>query len=269
MNFQFIKYDATDAVATITLNRPDRLNAWTRDMMAEMTSAVEMSNANSDIGAIIMTGEGRGFCAGADIEATFQKQLDNSAEEPRSRSKTSGNWVKLVRRSKPMIAAINAPAIGVGLSMILPFDYLIASEKAKLSCAFVRMGVVNELGSSYYLVQRTSFGHASELALSGRMVKAEEAYQIGLIDRLVTHDDLLNTAMQIASQIAANPDRQLRLVKDLITQNGADTNIDDVMDREYEYLFECYDRPEHKEAVSAFIEKRSADFRALAKGNDQ
>lgn len=264
MGFEFIKYDVADAVATITLNRPDRLNAWTREMMVEMTAAVEQSNDDPNIGAMIMTGEGRGFCAGADIEATFKNKLDSDTKH--KRDERSGKWIKLVRQSKPMIAAINGPAIGVGLSMILPFDYLIASDKAKLCCAFVRMGVVNELASSHFLVQRMGFGRASELALSARTVDGAEAYEMSLVDKLVPADELMTIAMATASRIAQNPSRQQRMVKDLITRNGSEPDIDLVMAREYEYLFECYESPEHKEAVAAFMEKRPADFRKFATG---
>jgi len=264
MHFELIKYDVIDAVATITLNRPDRLNAWTREMMVEMTAAVEQSNDDPGIGAIIMTGEGRGFCAGADIEATFKSKLDEGTKH--KRDERSGRWIKLVRESKPMIAAINGPAVGVGLSMILPFDYLIASDKAKLSCAFVRMGVVNELASSHFLVQRMGFGRASEFALSARTVDGAEAYEISLVDKLVPSDELMPVAMDTATRIAQNPSRQQRMVKDLFTRNGSEPDIDLVMAREYEYLFECYESPEHKEAVAAFMEKRPADFRKLAAG---
>jgi 2-(1,2-epoxy-1,2-dihydrophenyl)acetyl-CoA isomerase len=264
MSFEFIKYDVTDAVATITLNRPDRLNAWTRDMMAEMMAAVEQSNDDPDVGAIIMTGEGRGFCAGADIGAIFKSKIDDDAKH--ERDDRSGRWVKLVRESKPMIAAINGPAIGVGLSMILPFDYLIASDKAKLCCAFVRMGVVNELASSHFLVERMGFGKASELALSARTVDGAEAYELSLVDKMVPADDLMSVAMETAARFAQNPSRQQRMIKDLLTRNGSEPDIDLVMEREYEYLFECYESAEHKEAVSAFMEKRPADFRKIAAG---
>ncbi len=263
-DYETILFDTDGAVATITLNRPERLNAWTRQMMAEMTAAIEAANDDPAIGAIIVTGAGRGFCAGADIKDTFQKQLDDGDGGRQKPSRSGDSWVGLVRRSKPLIAAVNGPAIGVGLSMILPFDYLIAADTAKLSCAFVKMGVVNELGSSYYLVQRMGFGRASELSLSGRMVLGEEAAQIGLVDRAVPAEDLLAAANETAARIAANPDRQLRMIKDLLTRNGADSDIEAVMAREYEHLFVCYESPEHKEAVTAFLEKRQPDFRGVS-----
>lgn len=261
MSYQTILYEQQDAVALITLNRPDKLNAWTYEMRDELLDAVARSNDNPDIGAMVVTGAGRAFCAGADIENLFKKQIDDEGEKAGG---SSANWVTTVRDAKPMIAAVNGHSVGVGLTMILPFDYIIASEEAKFCCAFVKMGVVTELASSYFLVQRMGFGPASEAALSGRVIKGEEAALLGLADRLTVPDRLLDTAMEVAGAIAQNPSRQLRMVKQLLTRNGADPDVEAVMAREFKLLDECYKSAEHKEAVDAFLEKRKPDFRKAA-----
>jgi enoyl-CoA hydratase/carnithine racemase len=260
MTYKTIIFEQRGPVALITLNRPEKLNAWTYEMRAELMDAMARVNNDGSIGAMVLTGAGRGFCAGADIGALFKKQIDRgpNEEEPES---TSASWTKAVRDSKPMIAAVNGACIGVGLTQILSFDYIIASEQARFACAFVKMGVVTELGSSHFLVQRMGWGKASEAALTGRMIPASEAVQSGLADRLVAHDGLLDAALELAGLIAANPDRQLGMVKKLLTQNGSESDLDLIHQRETDALAICYKSAEHEEAVNAFLEKRPANFR--------
>ena len=259
--FEQIVVEQIDAVLRITLNRPDRLNAWTPTMMAELTAAVKAANAEPTIGAIVVTGAGRGFCAGADIEAVFEPRLDDGTSERTGPAQRPDDWVRLCRESRPLVAAINGAAIGVGLTLVLPFDQLLAAEGAKLSARFVKMGLVPELASSHWLVTRCGFGAASWLALSGTTVVAEEARQLGLVDRVKSPDTLLDEAMAIAGELAENPPTQLRLIKQLLTANAAETDLDAVQRRELEAMKTCYRSPEHAEAVRAFIEKRPPVFR--------
>ena len=195
--YEQIVVEPVDAVLRITLNRPERLNAWTPTMMAELTAAVKAANDDPSIGAIVVTGAGRGFCAGADIEAVFEPQLDDADDRrtPERAAERPDDWVRLCRESKPLVAAINGAAIGVGLTLVLPFDQLLAAEGAKLSARFVKMGLVPELASSHWLVTRCGFGAASWLALSGTTVIAEEARELGLVDRVTTPGALLDEAM--------------------------------------------------------------------------
>jgi enoyl-CoA hydratase/carnithine racemase len=263
-HFEQIVAEPVDAVLRITLNRPDRLNAWTPTMMAELTAAVKSANDDPSIGAILVTGAGRGFCAGADIEAVFDAQLHDGETERTERPEPAerpDDWVRLCRESKPLVAAINGAAIGVGLTLVLPFDQLIAAEGAKLSARFVKMGLVPELASSHWLVTRCGFGAASWLALSGTTVLAEEAHELGLVDRVSKPADLLDEAMGAAAELAGNPPTQLRLIKQLLTANATETDLDSVQRRELEAMKVCYRSPEHAEAVRAFIEKRPPVFR--------
>jgi enoyl-CoA hydratase/carnithine racemase len=259
MSYEQIKSETRDQILLLTLNRPDRLNAWTQQMSAELVDAIQAANDDPAVGAIVVTGEGRGFCAGADIQATFQTQLEGA--EPAPRPRRAVDWVTLVRSSKPLVAAVNGPSVGVGLTMILPFDYLVASDRARLSCRFIKMGLVPELASSHFLPQRVGFGRASELMLSGRMVEGPEAAAIGLVDEVVPHDGLLEAAFERARSFAANPDPQLRMIKELITQNSAETDMAQVQRREGAALQIAYKSPEHKEAVEAFLQKRAPRFR--------
>jgi 2-(1,2-epoxy-1,2-dihydrophenyl)acetyl-CoA isomerase len=255
VDYEQINYDVDDGVATITLNRPDRRNAWTPRMARERFDAVARANEDPQVGAILVTGAGKGFCAGADMSA-FDAQLEGG-----DRAEGGGDWTALVRASKPMVAAVNGAAVGVGLTMILPFDVIVASEQAKFGMFFIRMGIVPELASTHFLVQRMGFGRASEMCLSGRLYGAAEAHAAGLADHLVAPDELLSRAGEIARSMGGNPPPQLRWIKELLTRNGSETDLAEVQRREFLRLREAYATPEHREAVEAFLEKRPPRFR--------
>ena len=190
MEYEQILAEQRDDVLLLTLNRPERLNAWTPRMSAELAHAIEAANANDAIGAVVVTGAGRGFCAGADIGANFAQNLDGAEAAAAPQPARTRDWVELCRESKPLIAAINGPAVGVGLTMVLPFDVLLAADTAKLSARFVKMGLVPELASSHFLVARCGFGTASWLALSGTTVLGDEAARMRLVDRALPAEDL-------------------------------------------------------------------------------
>jgi enoyl-CoA hydratase/carnithine racemase len=262
--YQQILVEQVDAVLRITLNRPEKLNAYTPVMMGELIAAVTAANEDASIGAIVVTGAGRGFCAGADIEAVFSKNLDSEAtpQQPAATAATRPtDWVQLVRDSKPMIAAINGASIGVGLTLVLPFDQILAARGAKLSARFVKMGLVPELASSHFLTARCGFGAASWLALSGATVLAEEAKELGLVDHVTEPEELLDRAMAMAEELAGNPPTQLRQIKALLSANAGETDLAAVQRREFEALNAAYKTPEHHEAVAAFMERRPPKFR--------
>lgn len=261
-NYETILTELNDGVMTITMNRPDRLNAWTYKMGAEMQHAIETGNKDDEIDVFIITGAGRGFCAGADIKDLFQQQAKSNDS---SDNEAPRDWVGLVRASKPIIAAVNGAAVGVGLTQILPCDFIMAAPEAKFSARFVKMGVVPELASSYYLVARAGFGLANRMMLTGETIDAVEAQRIGLVDELVeSQKSLLPNALELAKRIGENPSGTLGKVKELVTQNMAESDIKLVQKRELTALAECYKSPEHHEAISAFIEKRPPNFKGLS-----
>ena len=266
MPYEQIRSETRDDVALVTLHRPEKLNAWTPQMAVELADAFERANADRNLGAIVVTGAGRGFCAGADMEATFQKRI--SGEDPGANTAEGQggmpkdlDWVALVRRSKPLVAAVNGAAVGIGLTQILPFDVIVASEQARFGMLFIKVGLVPELASTHFLVQRMGFGRASEMCLSGRLYGAAEALATGLVERVVPAEQLLDEALAVARGIAANPAPQLAMIKTLLTENGAATDLAAVQRRESALLRECWRTPEHKEAVQAFLEKRPPRFR--------
>ena len=262
MVYETILTDLSEGVMTITMNRPERLNAWTYRMGDELQDAIESANANSEVGACILTGAGRGFCAGADIQDLFKTQADTGVVGGSASGKPR-DWVQLLRDSKPVIAAVNGAAIGLGVTQILPMDYIIASTEAKFSVRFVKMGLVPELASSHFLAARTGFGAASELMLTGRIVPAEEARELRMIDKVVAPEDLLPTAFALAKDMASNSPAALRSIKALLTANMMENDLQEIQRREGKALAVCYKSPEHHEAINAFLEKREPDFKNL------
>lgn len=263
----------------ITLNRPERLNAWTYQMGGEMMDAIGRWNEDPSVGAIVITGAGRGFCAGADIggfnraieqrEAGEDPDADRAAargegrgEGGAGRERRGNNLAEFWRDSKPLIAAINGPSIGVGLTMTLPMDIRIAGEAARFSMRFVRMGITPEVASTLYLPQIVGISHALELCLTGRIIDAAEAGRIGLVNRVVPQDQLLDTALALADEIAFNPMESVRAAKKMLHRHMVEEDIESVQKYEGKTIVAMYSTPGHKEAIRAFIEKREPKFNA-------
>ena len=256
MQYETILTNVVDGVLTVTMNRPEKLNAWTPRMGIEMADAISAANDDNHVIAIVVTGAGRGFCAGADMSEVFQAQLDGDEED-----RTPMDWVGLMRSCKPIVAAVNGPAIGVGLSQVMSMDHIIGAAGAKFSLRFVKVGVVPELGSSNLVPMRVGFGKASELMLTGKTILAEEAAEIGLIDQCVPAEQLLDAAHEMARAMGDNPQASLRFTKQLLTENMSNASLRDVQRLELQLLNQAYETPEHKEAIAAFLEKREPDFK--------
>jgi enoyl-CoA hydratase/carnithine racemase len=200
---------ATDAgVLTITLNRPERLNAWTATMQRELIAAVDAGDADDDVRAIIVTGAGRGFCAGADLaggEATFdwrEREVHADAAVPRD---GGGRFtLRVFDSTKPVIAAINGPAVGVGATMTLPMDIRLAADDARIGFVFARRGIVPEACSSWFLPRLVGISRAMEWVATGRVFSAREALEGGLVRSLHPRDELLDAARELAREIADN-----------------------------------------------------------------
>ncbi len=212
-NFETIKLDIAKGVATLTLNRPDRMNAFTPQMATDMIAAFDETDANDDVRVVIVTGEGRAFCAGADLGgggATFDYKKRSvergeaafAAELQRDGGGTVG--IRIYESLKPVIAAINGPAVGVGATMTLPMDIRLAVEGAKMGFVFARRGIVPETLSSYFLPRLVGVQTAMEWTLTGRVFTSEEAHARGLVRSLHKPEDLLPAAHALAREIADN-----------------------------------------------------------------
>lgn len=260
MSYEFILVERDGDVGTVTLNRPERMNALTYEMSQEYSDAVAELNDDPAIGAIVITGAGRAFCSGVDV-SRFEDSIRERDGQPVARPAPRFNWVEYVRQAKPTVVAVNGPCIGAGLTRVLPCDARLASEKATFSMRFVRVGIVPELASTHLLPQIVGLQNAVDLSLSGRTIDAHEAARIGLVLRAVPHDDLMPAALALAREYAQIGPECLRETKQLIYANVAEADVAMVMRREGEALVRRRGSAEQREAVLAFREKREPRFR--------
>ncbi len=210
--YETIKLDIANGVAMLTLHRPDRMNAFTEQMMHEMIAAFDETDANDDVRAVIVTGEGRAFCAGADLGAggatfNYEKRIEGRGEEfDEARVRDGGGRVglRIYESLKPVIAAINGAAVGVGATMTLPMDVRLAVEGAKMGFVFAKRGIVPETLSSYFLPRLVGVSTALEWTMTGRVFTSEEAKERGLVRSLHKADELLPAADALAREIADN-----------------------------------------------------------------
>ncbi len=267
MQFTNILYDKRDGTAIVTLNRPDRLNAWTPAMANELQQAMETARDDADVRSIILTGAGRGFCAGADMAVLSGLSASGSRAEPdftppdrnsRADFQQPMSWLPAI--DKPIIAAINGPVAGMGLAFVLFADLRFAAESAKFVTAFSRRGLIAEHGIGWMLPRLVGHSRALDLLLSSRPVLAEEALHIGLIDRVAADAELLDTALAYARDINENVSpRSTRIIKrqlwDALFVDLA-TSLKDA-DHEMALSLGCAD---FREGVAHFLEKRPARF---------
>jgi enoyl-CoA hydratase/carnithine racemase len=264
MSYNTISYDVEDQILTLTLNRPERLNAFNREMLSEMLDAFDRADADDNVRAIIVTGAGRGFCAGADLEAGGDTFNADDRGDRESGLQPDGGGILTLRiyeLKKPIIAAINGPAVGVGVTMTLPMDIRIASEEAKFGLVFARRGIVPEACSSYFLPRVVGISQALEWCYSGRVFPAQEAANGGLVRSIHKREDLLGEARAIARDIADNTSAvSVTLVRQMMWKMlGADHPMEahKIDSRGIYYTGRSADA---KEGVESFLEKRPAEF---------
>ena len=264
MNYSTILYDLEDSVLLITLNRPEILNAFNRDMMAEMIDALDKADADDNVRAIIVTGAGRGFCAGADLSAggnTFNAEARDDREDGLHRDGGGRVTLRIFECKKPIIAAINGAAVGIGATMTLPMDIRLCSTKAKFGFVFARRGIVPEACSSYFLPRVVGISQALEWCYSGRVFLGDEALAGGLVRSVHQPDDLLAAAKVIAREIADNTSAvSVTLIRQMMWKMlGADHPMEahKIDSRGIYFAGKAADA---KEGVESFLEKRTAKF---------
>jgi 2-(1,2-epoxy-1,2-dihydrophenyl)acetyl-CoA isomerase len=255
---QDILVEQRDRVLVITLNRPQVLNAFRMTMAIELKQALEQADEDDGVGCVVLTGAGRGFCSGADLRGFFDNLRDATEGSATSRP-VEGLPRFMIELKKPVIAAINGPAVGVGLTLTLPCDIRIASDKARLGFIFSRLALVPEFGSTFLLPRIIGLAKALELCLTARIIDAPEALAVGLVSKVVPHDDLMDEALALGTALANGPTRALSLVKKVI-HHGLVADIDQAQSNEEEAFAWCLRSPEHFEGVRAFFEKREARF---------
>ncbi len=262
MAYRTLLTDLERGILTVRLNRPDRLNAFSTEMLGEILALLDQVDRDDAIRVVIVTGEGRAFCAGADLgggAGTF----DHSRDEEVAAHRDGGGLaaLRLFECRKPIIAAINGPAVGVGITMTLPMDVRIASDRARFGFVFARRGIVPEACSSWFLPRVVGISQAMEWVATGRVFSAAEALAGRLVSRVVPHDELLPTACALAAEIAENTSAvSVALARQLLWKMlGADHPME-AHKVDSQAIYAMGQSPDGYEGVRSFLEKRPARF---------
>ena len=252
MNFSSIKYETVDHVAVITLNRPERMNAWNATMASELSQALVQANNDDFVRAVVLTGEGRAFCAGADLqrgEDTFAGREDQTPEDTQT--------IQPHQIDKPVIAAINGAAVGVGITYPMLCDIRIVAEDAKLGFVFTRRGMIPEL-ASHLLVQRVAgFSNAADLLMSGRIFLGKEAAELGIASVALPKDQVLEAAMAKARDYVNTAPVSVAITKRLVWA-GLQSGMSEMLAKEEPLFAWVGNQADAKEGVMSFVEKREA-----------
>jgi 2-(1,2-epoxy-1,2-dihydrophenyl)acetyl-CoA isomerase len=262
MTYENILFEVSDRIATVTLNRPDAMNATTDEMYRELSEVLPRIAVDKDIACVILTGAGRGFCAGADLKA---RKDDMTPLQRRARHR----WIlqdvltPLFHLEKPVIAAVNGAAAGAGFNIALACDFIVASENASFIQAFARVGLVPDLGGLYLLGRVIGINKAKELCYTARRLSAQDALAMGIVNHVVPHDQLLEQARVIAGKITAGSPTAHAMTKTLLNK-ASNSTLDQMIEYESYAQTVAYLTPEYEEGVQAFREKRAPDFAAAA-----
>lgn len=260
--------DVDDGVGTLTLNRPEKLNAFVGDMRDRVADGLEELADDEDVRVLVVTGRGRGFCAGADVGYLSELVEERRIEEGRALVEAGRRVAHtVVECPKPVVAALNGPAAGGGANLALACDLRVASERASIGQTFNRIGLHPDWGGTYFLPRLVGPGVAAELIFTARMVEAEEARELGLFNRVVPHDEFREEVADLARTLARKPARPLRLVKEALRRSLA-SDMDRMLDYELEAQVECFRSAEAREGIRAFLEKRDPDFEAAEESRD-
>lgn len=262
MSYEQILYEVENRVLTVTLHRPDKLNAYTPTMQEELKDAFHRADDDDAVRAIVVTGAGRGFCAGADLSGggeTFDSAQRDTLETHRDGGGTL--TLDIFKLKKPVIAAINGPAVGVGITMTLPMDIRIASTAAKMGFVFARRGIVPEACSSYFLPRIVGISQAAEWVYTGRVFTAAEAHAGGLVSRVVEPNELLDVARGIAEEIATNTSAMsVALSRQMLWRMLGAQHPMEAHRVDSKGIFWMGQGPDAAEGVLSFLEKRPPDF---------
>lgn len=275
MSYETIIYDVDQYIATISLNRPTRMNAITQEMDRELFDAMQSAESSNDVRVIILTGSGRGFCAGADMSnlsaasgadwsTVDMDELERELLPSHSRADARGDFQKTYSYfpaiEKPIIAAINGASVGLGFVLPLYCDIRFASEKARFGTAFSQRGLIAEHGVSWMLPRIIGLSNALDLLYSARLIDAEEALKMGLINRVVPHEDLLAEAKEYATLLATTVSpRSLRVIKKQV-YNSLFSDLGEAIESANEEMMLSLQCDDFKEGVAHFVEKRPPNF---------
>lgn len=261
MSEEVILTSVADRVATLTFNRPQRLNALSPDLIVQSIDCLKRWSRDPEIGAIVVTGAGRAFCAGGDVSAMAKREgeprpLEEQIDSLREAQELS--WL-LYNIPKVTIAAVNGHAMGAGLGICLACDLRLASDQAKFGAAYAKVGFGGDFGTTWLLTHYAGAPKAKEMLFLSEIIDAPEAHRLGLVNRVVPHDQLATQVAQLASQIAHGPLVSYRYMKANVNL-AATTDFRTMIDREAETHLRCGMTSDHAEGVRAFLEKRPPKF---------
>jgi enoyl-CoA hydratase/carnithine racemase len=261
MTYELITLQVQDSIATLTLNRPDKRNAMSDDMRTEFIDALERVAADKAIKALVLTGAGKGFCAGGDI-AGMQKRMNAPAGEVgfngwHRQQRVHHVQALLHTMPKPVIAAVNGAASGLGADTALACDFVIASEWASFTWSYIHRGIIPDGGGMYFLPRRVGLPRAKELIFTGRVVKADEAMSLGIVDRTTSAETLVADAQAWAAELGKGSATALALTKTILNQSF-ELSSHDVFAQGSQAQGICYTSSEHRASVEAFLNKNAA-----------
>ncbi len=262
MTYETILYEQEQRILTITLNRPDKLNAFTDTMLDELAAAFKQAEADSGVRAVVLTGAGRGFCPGQDLAFAVQNGAGGNGFSYSSHLRAHYDPLILGMQAfpKPIIAAINGVAAGAGMSLALACDLRIAAETASFIQAFVKVGLVPDSGSTWMLPRLIGMTRAMDMMLTGRKVSADEALEWGIVNRVVPNEQLMDVVYALAGELAAAPTKAIGLIKQAVNYAQHST-LAEALYQEAELQDMAGRTTDHAEGVVAFLEKRPAQFK--------
>ena len=266
MDYQDIIYTKEGGIATITLNRPDRMNAFSPEMSASIYRAVEDAAEDKEVRVLVITGAGRAFCAGADVKAMAERTSQPSSQaspEERPRDPEAGHVqlpILMQRFQKPIIAAVNGVAVGGGLDLACSCDIRIASDRARFAEVFIRRGLIPAMGGTYFLPRLVGIDRACQLIWTGDMVDAEEAERIGLVTMVVPHEELESATRELAEKLVKGPPLAIQKAKRAIYE-ALGMDLQAALQYAGSAVVELRQTEDHKEGARAFVEKREPVFR--------
>mgnify|MGYP001454793216 CR=1 FL=1 len=257
MSYETLLYEVSEHVATITFNRPEKMNTWNAQVASELSEAMLKANTDNEVRAIVLTGAGRAFCAGADLEGggdTFANRDENGGRQSDEGRNTRNVYPNEI--DKPVIAAINGAAVGVGMTYPMLCDIRLASEGAKMGFVFTRRGMMPEL-AAHLIVQRVAgLSNAADILLSGRIFTSEEALEMGIVSKVFPRDQLLDAAHEMAKDYANTAPASVAITKHLLWQ-GLDSSPKEMMEAEGPSFAWLGNQPDAKEGIMSFLEKRA------------
>lgn len=255
-------YELKDGIATLTLNRPDRLNALTFEVYRELTDTFRALDTEEGVRAVLITGAGRAFCSGGDVEDIIGALFERDYEGLLEFTTLTCDLIRAIRGCRrPIVAALNGTVAGAGAVIAAASDVRIASEKAKIAFLFTKVGLSGaDMGIAWLLPRLIGFGRATELLMTGDFVSPDEAYRIGLYNRVVPLEELPAAARTMAEKLAKGPAFGLRMTKELLNREAA-TDLESALKLEAEAQAVCMQHPDFREAYEAFVGKREAKFK--------